>query len=159
MSAISLAAATRDDLDDLHQLILELAEYERLRDAVVSSPADLEAAMFGPAAHVEAIVARVDGAVAGFALYFRDYSTFSGKSGLYLEDLYVRPASRGAGLGYALLKRLASICVERGYGRMRWAVLDWNAPAIAFYERLGARPEADWTCYRLSGDALGALAD
>ena len=159
MNTISLTAATREDLADLHQLILELAEYERLRDAVVSSAADLDRVMFGPDAHVESIVARVDGVVAGFALYFRDYSTFSGKAGLYLEDLYVRPTHRGAGLGRALLQRLARICVERGYGRMRWAVLDWNAPSIAFYERLGARPEADWTCYRLSGDALGALAD
>ena len=103
MSEIRLDAATREDLDDLHQLILELAEYERLRDAVVSSTADLEVAMFGPQAHVEAVVARVGGVIAGFALYFRDYSTFTGKSGLYLEDLYVRPANRGAGLGHALL--------------------------------------------------------
>lgn len=155
---VEIRSATRADVPLIRTLILELAEYERLTHEAVVTDVQIELALFGPRPAAEALIASVGETPAGFALFFQNYSTFTGTPGLYLEDLFVRPEHRGAGIGRALLARLAGIAVERGYARMEWAVLDWNTPAIGFYDRLGARPMADWTVYRLSGDALRKVA-
>lgn len=154
--------ARPDDVPDMHRMIEELAEYEKEPDAVVATEKDLHTALFGPDASVYAHVAEhadEDGApvTAGFALWFRNYSTWTGRHGIYLEDLYVRPDMRGNGHGLALLKNLARICVERGYTRLEWSVLDWNTPAIEFYKALGSTPMDGWTVRRLDGDSLAAL--
>lgn len=154
--------ARPDDVPVIHRMIRELAEYEKEPDAVVATEGDLHTALFGPDAAVYAHVAEhagSDGApvAAGFALWFRNYSTWTGRHGVYLEDLYVRPELRGNGYGLALLKNLARICVERGYTRLEWSVLDWNLPAVGFYESLGSTPMDEWTVRRLDGDALTAL--
>ena len=120
--------------------------------------ADLHATLFGPRPYAETVLAEEDGSAVGFALFFHNYSTFLGRPGLYLEDLYVLESHRGKGIGKELLAHLAKIAVERHCGRMEWAVLDWNVDAIGFYERLGARPNSDWTVYRLTGEALSRLA-
>ena len=150
------------DVPTIHRMIGELAEYEKEPDAVVATEQDLDHALFGPKAAVYAHViehTEADGAsvVAGFALWFLNYSTWTGRHGIYLEDLYVRPELRGHGYGRKLLLHLARICVERGYTRMEWSVLDWNEPAIGFYESLGSTPMDQWTVRRLDGDALVAL--
>jgi len=139
-------------------LIRDLAEYERSADQVTSTLQDLDRALFGPEPALFAHVAEHDGQIAGFALWFLNYSTWVGRHGIYLEDLYVRPELRGAGYGRQLLAELAALCVERGYGRLEWSVLDWNEPARGFYERLGAEPMDEWTVHRISGTALQALA-
>ena len=136
-----------------------MAEYERLTHEVVATHDDLAQALFGAAPRVFSDIARWDGAPAGFALWFYNFSTFRGRHGLYLEDLYVRPDQRGRGIGKALLAHLAARCEGEGLARLDWAVLDWNAPSIAFYEGLGALPQGDWTGYRLSGKALADLAN
>jgi GNAT superfamily N-acetyltransferase len=146
------------DVAAIHGLIRELAEYEKSLDQVVVTEAELGASLFGPAPAVFALVAEHDGAVAGFALWFLNYSTWTGRPGLYLEDLYVRPRLRRHGFGRALLAELARICVERGYARFEWSALDWNEPAIAFYRSLGATAMDEWTVHRLAGPALHALA-
>jgi GNAT superfamily N-acetyltransferase len=155
---LDIVRACPGDVDTLLTLIRELAEFERLSHEVVATPAQLTAALFGPQANVEAALARVEGEVVGFALWFHNFSTFVGRRGLYLEDLYIRPAHRGRGYGQALLRHLASIAVERGCGRMEWAVLDWNRRAVDFYRALGAMPQDDWTIFRLSGEALERVA-
>ncbi len=149
--------ATPADVPAILQLIIDLAVYEREPDAVKATVDGLTESLFGPAPTVEAIVADHDGAVVGMALFFTNYSTWSGKNGLYLEDLYVTPEARGSGLGKAFLVRLAQLAVERGSARVEWSVLDWNAPAIGFYRSIGAVPKDEWTVYRLDGDALAAL--
>lgn len=151
--------ARPDDVPVIHALVRELAEYEKEPDAVVATEQDLHTALFGPDPAVFAHVAEEDGGggVVGFALWFRNYSTWTGKHGVYLEDLYVRPEARGRGHGLALLRNLARICVERGYTRLEWSVLDWNEPSIRFYEALGSRPMDEWTVRRLDGGALAAL--
>jgi GNAT superfamily N-acetyltransferase len=150
--------ARPDDVPAVYRLIRELAEYERSLDQVTGTPDQLAAALFGPGPAVFAHVAEHDGSVAGFALWFLSNSTWLGSHGIYLEDLYVTPALRGCGLGRALLAELARICVQRGYGRLEWWVLDWNSPAIGFYASLGAAAMDDWTVHRLAGPALEALA-
>jgi GNAT superfamily N-acetyltransferase len=155
---VTVRPATRSDVPLIFRLICDLAEYERLRHEVRADAAGLAARLFGERPYAEVLIAEIDGAPVGFALFFHNFSTFEGKPGVYLEDLYVDPAVRGRGAGKALLKRLAGIAVERDCGRLEWAVLDWNQPAIGFYKRLGARPMNDWTVYRLDGDALTALA-
>ncbi len=140
------------------RLIRALADYERLAHECLADEAALEAHLFGPRPYAEVLVAEVDGEPAGFALFFHNYSTFLTKPGLYLEDLFVVPERRGLGLGRRLLAALAALAVERGCGRLEWSVLKWNAPAIAFYERLGAVPMVEWQVYRLTGDPLLALA-
>jgi GNAT superfamily N-acetyltransferase len=150
--------AAAEDVPAIHRLIRELAEYERSLDQVAVTEDQLAASLFGPEPAVFAHVAEHDGSVVGFALWFLNYSTWLGRPGLYLEDLYVTPAIRGAGLGRALLAELARICVERGYGRLEWWVLDWNSPAIGFYTSLGAVGMDEWTVHRLAGPALQALA-
>src|SRR5215831_2197304 len=149
--------ATRDDVPTIAQLIRHLAEYERLAHEVVLDEARLREHLFGPRPYAEVLLAEDGGAVVGFALFFHNYSTFLGRPGLYLEDLFVRPAARGRGHGKALLLALARLAVERGCGRLEWAVLNWNQPAIEFYQSLGAEPMDEWTAYRLTGDALTKL--
>ncbi len=142
----------------IYRLIRELADYERAADQVTGTADQLAAALFGPQPAVFAHVADQDGEIAGFALWFVNYSTWLGTHGIYLEDLYVTPAARNSGLGRALLAELARICLQRGYGRLEWWVLDWNAPAIGFYTALGAQAMDEWTVHRLTGPALTALA-
>ena len=140
------------------ELIRGLARYERLEDQVSMTEARLEATLFGSKRYAETLIAELDGKAVGFALFFHNYSTFLARPGIYLEDLYVPEPQRGQGIGRALLTRLAAIAVERDCGRLEWAVLDWNRDAIGFYERLGAKPNSEWTVYRLAGDALAGLA-
>ncbi|WP_307855953.1 GNAT family N-acetyltransferase [Nocardioides faecalis] len=149
--------ATPGDVPAILRLIRDLAAYEREPDAVEASEDDLHRWVFGDDPVASVLVAEVDEQVVGLALWFRTYSTWTGVPGLHLEDLYVDPAHRGAGLGRALLVSLARIAVQRGYRRVEWAVLDWNEPSIAFYRALGARPLAGWSTYRLTGEALAEL--
>lgn len=155
---LSIRPATIDDVPLIRALIAELAEYERLADAAVATDTDLRAQLFGPAPAAEVLIGEVDGEPAGFALFFHNFSTFLGKRGLYLEDLFVRPAARGVGLGKHLMAALARIAVQRDCGRFEWSVLDWNTPAIGFYRRIGAVGMDEWTVQRLEGEALHALA-
>ena len=150
--------ATEADLGTIDELIRALAEYERMADEVVMDVQLLKKNLFGGRPYAEVLIAEVDGEAAGFALFFHNFSTFVGRPGIYLEDLFVKPEHRGKGFGKALLKRLAEIAVERGCGRLEWAVLDWNEPAIGFYKSLGARPNEEWTVYRLAGESLRNLA-
>lgn len=150
--------ATSADLPEIAALIRELAEYEKLGHEVRFDPAVLAENLFGPRPYAEVLMAEVDGAVQGFALFFHNFSTFEGRPGLYLEDLFVRPAARGSGIGKALLERLALLAVERGCARFEWWVLDWNEPAIGFYQSIGARLMDEWTVMRVDGAALTELA-
>ena len=153
-----LRAATADDAPALVGLIRELAEFEQLTHLVVVTADSLAHQLFGPRPAAEAVVVEHAGAVVGFALFFTNFSTFLGRPGLYLEDLYVQPAYRGQGLGRRLLRHLGSLAVERGCGRFEWSVLDWNANAIRFYEGMGADVMPDWRICRVTGDALKRLA-
>jgi GNAT superfamily N-acetyltransferase len=153
-----IRTATPDDIPVIHALIRELAEYEKAPDEARATQEQLGEALFGDRPAAFAHVAEEDGgAVVGFALWFLNFSTWRGVHGIHLEDLYVRPEVRGAGHGKALLTELARLCVERGYERLEWSVLDWNRPAIDFYEALGARPQDEWTVYRLTDGALAEL--
>jgi GNAT superfamily N-acetyltransferase len=156
--AVRIREATAQDVAAIHGLIGELADYEKLRHEFIGPPEDLAAHLFGEPRFAHALVAEVSGAVCGFALYFFNYSTFLCRPGIYLEDLYVQPAMRRRGIGLQLLAELARRVVARGFGRLEWAVLDWNAPSIAFYRQLGAKPMEEWTTFRLTGDALTRLA-
>jgi GNAT superfamily N-acetyltransferase len=158
VSAVGIRLATRADVPLVHGLIRQLAIYEKLEHTLVSTEADLAEALFGARPAAEALVATLDGAPVGFALFFTTFSTFVGRPGLYLEDLFVVPEARGHGAGKALLAQLARLAVERRCGRLEWAVLDWNEPAIGFYKSLGALPMDEWTVYRVAGDALVKLA-
>jgi GNAT superfamily N-acetyltransferase len=155
---VSIRIAVPGDVDDIHRLIGELAEYERLTDKFVGSPAELRHHLFGPQVFAHALLAQVDGQVAGFALYFHNYSTFLCRPGIYLEDLFVRPQFRGRGIGRQLLATLARQVVDMGGGRLEWAVLDWNAPSIEFYRSLGSQPLDEWKTFRLTGAELTRLA-
>ncbi len=155
---LSIRPSVAADVPTILQFVRELAEYERAADKVVATEALLNDALFGAQPAAFAVIAEIDGAPVGMALYFFNFSTWTGWRGLYLEDLYVTPAARGAGVGGALLTQLAGIAVERGCTRFEWAVLDWNAPAIAFYLSKGAEPMDEWRTYRVSGDALVRLA-
>ena len=155
---LSIRPATVEDVPLIAQLIRELAEYERLADAAVATEAGLREQLFGERPAAEVLIAEADGEPAGFALFFHTFSTFLGKRGLYLEDLFVRPDFRGLGLGKHLMAALARIAVQRDCGRFEWSVLDWNEPSIAFYRKLGATGMDEWTVQRLEGDALRALA-
>ena len=146
------------DLERIRQLIVDLASYERAAREVKTTTEQLRVALFGPQPAAYALVAETDNQVVGFALYFRNFSTWEGVHGIYLEDLYVMPEYRSSGLGKALLTSLAGLAVERGYARLEWAVLDWNQPAIDFYRSLGAVAMDEWTVYRLSGEALVAAS-
>ena len=151
--------ATIADCETILAFIRDLAEYERLAHEVVADVPALEATLFGARPAAEVLIAEVAAAPVGFALFFQSYSTFLGKPGLYLEDLFVRPAARGHGVGRALMSALARLCVQRNYGRFEWSVLDWNEPALKFYALLGAKPQSEWTVQRLTGAPLATLAD
>jgi GNAT superfamily N-acetyltransferase len=155
---VTVRPATPADASLIHQFILDLAEYEKLLDTVQATEADTAAALFGDKARAFADIAEIDGQPVGFALWFYNYSTFVGRHGIYLEDLFVRPSARGAGAGKALLANLAKRCVDEGLGRREWSVLDWNAPSIAFYDSLGAAAMDEWIIRRLTGEALRKLA-
>lgn len=150
--------ATRADIPTILHFVRELAEYERALDQVVATEQLLADALFATPPAAEALIAERHGEPIGMALFFHNFSTWTGWRGLYLEDLYVTPAARGSGAGKALLKRLAQIAVERGCGRFEWAVLDWNRPALDFYRAMGAEAMDEWTVHRVSGEALKQLA-
>jgi len=156
--AQTLRPATPEDLPAIVGLIRELAAFEKLEHLVVVTPELLRPQLFGPRPAAEAVVGEVQGRVVGFALFFTNFSTFLGRPGLYLEDLYVQPAHRGTGLGKALLRHLGALAVERGCGRFEWSVLDWNENAIRFYQQMGATVMPDWRICRIAGAALQAYA-
>jgi GNAT superfamily N-acetyltransferase len=156
--SIAVRGARAADAPLIHRFILELADYEKLAHEVRAGEADVAAMLFGEAPRAFCDIAEAEGAPVGFALWFYNLSTFEGRHGIYLEDLYVRPAVRGRGAGRALLQGLARRCLAEGLGRLDWAVLDWNAPAIAVYDRLGAQTRRDWILRRLTGEALAKLA-
>jgi GNAT superfamily N-acetyltransferase len=155
--SLKITSATRADVPLILALIGELADYEKLRHEAVATEESVASALFGAKASAEAVIARLDGEPVGFALFFHNFSTFLCQKGLYLEDLFVRPAARGTGLGKLLLQRLAQIAVERDCGRFEWSVLDWNVDAQAFYQRMGATMLPDWRICRVTGEALQAL--
>lgn len=156
-----IRAAAPSDVPAIHAMIRELAEYERALEHARATEQQLHDALFGEHPAIFALIAEeaTESDPAGFALWFRNFSTWTGTHGVYLEDLYVRPSARGGGHGKALLSALAGICVERGYERFEWWVLDWNDPSIGFYRSLGAEPMEEWTVFRMSGEPLRALAD
>jgi len=155
-----IRAATPDDIPALLELVAELAAYEKEPEAATATLEHFRAALFpqGRDAAATAFVATEDGAVVGMAIWFVTFSTWTGRHGLWLEDLYVRPTHRGSGIGAQLMSAMAGVCIERGYPRMEWTVLDWNAPAIEVYHHLGAEPMSEWTTQRLTGSALADLA-
>ncbi|HEY6814862.1 MAG TPA: GNAT family N-acetyltransferase [Croceibacterium sp.] len=155
---LAIRPATPTDLPLIAELIRALAEYEKLGHEVRFEEAVLGEKLFGPRPYAEVLIGEVDGEPQGFALFFHNFSTFEGRPGIYLEDLFVRPDARGKGLGKALLAELARLAVERGCARLEWWVLDWNEPSIGFYRSLGARPMDEWTVMRVDGPALAALA-
>ncbi len=154
---LTIRPATAADLPLIAQLIRDLAEYEKLAHEVRFDEAVLEAKLFGPRPYAEVVIGELDGTPQGFALFFHNFSTFEGRPGIYLEDLFVRPAARGAGLGKALLAHLAVLAIERDCARLEWSVLDWNEPAIGFYRKLGARLMDEWTVMRVDGAELAQL--
>ncbi len=156
---LRIEPATPEDVPLVLRFIRELARYERLEQQVVAEEAVLRQELFGERPAAEVLIARDDGEPVGFALFFHNFSTFVGRRGLYLEDLYVRPEYRGRGVGGALLRHLARLALERGCGRFEWAVLDWNEPAIRLYRAIGARSIDDWTIFRLDGEALRRSAE
>ncbi len=155
---VSIRPATRNDVPVIAELIRGLARFEKLEHEVVMTEDMLTAGLFGERPYAEVLLADDEEQPVGFALFFHNFSTFLGRPGIYLEDLFVVPEHRGKGIGQLLLATLARLAVERGCGRLEWAVLDWNQEAIRFYQRLGARPNSDWTIYRLTGESLSALA-
>ena len=155
---LSIRSARAEDIPLIAQFIRDLAEYERLAHEVRFDEAVLQAKLFGPRPYAQVLIGEIDGEPQGFALFFHNFSTFEGKPGIYLEDLFVRPEARGSGLGKALLKRLAALAVERDCARLEWSVLDWNEPSIQFYLGLRAKAMDEWTIYRVDGGALGELA-
>jgi len=155
---ITIRRARRREISLIYSLIRELAEYDKLLHEFEATEIDIEAALFSDNPRLFCEIAEWDGEAVGFAVWFFNFSTFSGRSGIYLEDLFVRPAHRGKGIGKALLSHLARLCVANGWARLQWAVLDWNAPSIAFYQSLGAVLMDEWTVCRINGPALAALA-
>ncbi len=155
---VSVRSAVAADLPLIAQFIRDLAEYEKLAHEVRFDEAVLGERLFGDRPYAEVLIGEIDGVPQGFALFFHNFSTFEGKPGIYLEDLFVRPGARGSGLGKALLKRLAALAIERDCARLEWWVLDWNEPAIQFYTSLAAKPMDEWTTFRVDGAALNALA-
>jgi len=157
--SINIISATPDDVPTILSLIRELAEYEKLLDKVAATEASLRRDLFGDRRFAEVLLGRLNGGVVGYALFFHNYSTFLGRPGIYLEDVFVKPAARGRGVGKALLREMAGVARDRGCGRLEWAVLKWNTPAIEFYESLGARPLDEWTTYRMDEAAISKLAE
>jgi len=157
--ALHIRPATPNDVSLIRELIEGLATYEKLRHECVATDHLLHSALFGARPYAEVVIAEYDGTAAGFALFFHNFSTFLARPGIYLEDLFVQPSHRGHGVGKALLRYLAALALERECGRLEWSVLDWNVDAIGFYQSLGARPQDEWTVYRVTGDALTLLAN
>ena len=155
---IRLEPATQKDVPVILRFIKELADYEKLSQEVVATEDTLRTSLFGARPAAEVVIAYASDEPVGFALYFQTFSTFLGRPGIYLEDLYVTPARRGQGVGRRLLAHVARVAIDRGYGRMEWSVLNWNEPALVVYRRIGARPLDEWTVQRLTGDALKSLA-
>lgn len=157
MSNLEIRFAARQDVPVIAKFIRDLAEYERLSDACLVQENQLEETLFGDRPYAEVLLAYTAGVPAGFALFFHNYSTFLGKPGIYLEDLFVEPVHRGKGFGKALLLKIVELAVQRDCGRVEWSVLDWNTPSINFYESLGARAQSDWNVYRLREDQFEKL--
>ena len=155
---VTIAPATPADVPTVLSFIRELAAYEKLLDRVSATEASLQRDLFGPRPYAEVLMGRLDGRAVGYALFFHSYSTFLARPGIYLEDVYVRQAYRGRGVGKALLRAVAQVARERGCGRIEWSVLDWNKPSIAFYLSLGAKPLDEWTTYRLDEAGIASLA-
>jgi GNAT superfamily N-acetyltransferase len=155
---ISIRAASAADAQLIFDLIVELAVYEKAKHEVKTSPAELTDTLFGPTAKARALICSIDGQPVGYAVYFYTFSTWLGKNGIWLEDVYVSPAARGKGAGKALLKHVAQIAVTENCGRFEWSVLDWNTPSIEFYKSLGAKCMEEWNIYRVTGEALNKLA-
>ncbi|CAM4286896.1 GNAT family N-acetyltransferase [Pluralibacter gergoviae] len=153
-----IRSAGRADAPAIYEMIMALAVYEKAEQEVVTTPQEIEETLFGAGSKTEALICEIDGRVAGYAVYFTTYSTWLGRSGLYIEDLYVSPEFRGHGAGKALIQCIAKTAVERRCGRLEWSVLDWNQPAIDFYLSTGALPQSEWVRYRLDGEALRAFA-
>lgn len=158
MSELVIRPAEPADAEQILAFVTELAIFEKAQHEVVATVADIHERLFGESANVDALIAEIHGEPVGFAVYFLNFSTWLGRNGIFLEDLYITPAARGCGHATALLRHLARTAVANGYGRFEWNVLDWNAPAIAFYESIGARPQSEWIGYRLDGAALAAFA-
>ncbi|QXH58878.1 GNAT family N-acetyltransferase [Pseudomonas maumuensis] len=156
---VTIRPAALADAAQILAFITELAEYERARDEVVATLADIERSLFDAGSTVRSLICERDGQAIGFAVYFYSYSTWLGRNGIYLEDLYVTPQQRGDGAGRKLLRHIAREAVENGCGRMEWSVLDWNEPAIGFYQSLGAEPQDEWIRYRLDGERLRQFAE
>lgn len=156
--SLSIRDAVPGDLPLIAELISELAEFEKLSHEVRFDEEVLGRKLFGERPYAEVLMGEIDGTAQGFALFFHNFSTFEGRPGIYLEDLYVRPEARGAGLGKAMLRHLAALALERDCARLEWWVLDWNAPAIGFYRSIGALPMDEWTVMRMNGEALSELA-
>ncbi len=154
---LTIRAAAPADVPQILQFVRDLATYEKEPDSVVATEAQIAAALFGPKPVAEALIAEIDGARVGFAIFYTSFSTWTGTPGFWLDDLFVRPDARGSGAGTALLARIAALALERGYSRFEWWVLDWNEPSIGFYKALGARPMSEWTVYRLEGEALAQV--
>ena len=159
MPSIEIRQASSDDAALIIRFITDLAIYENAEDEVIATESDIKQSLFGNDSSTQAVICNIDDEPVGFAVYFFNYSTWLGKHGLYLEDLYVSPQHRGSGAGKALLKYLAKIAVSRNCGRFEWSVLDWNEPAIQFYKSIGAKPQDEWVAYRLTGKALEDLAN
>lgn len=158
MATVQIRTANKADIDQIYDYIVELAVYEKEPDAVKTTPQALSDALFGEQAKAYGLICEVDGKIAGYAIYFYNFSTWLGQYGIYLEDLYISPDFRGCGAGKALLKHLAEKAVAENCGRFEWSVLDWNKPSIDFYESFGAKPQDEWVGYRLTGDALTNFA-
>ncbi|MER2299511.1 MAG: GNAT family N-acetyltransferase [Pseudomonas sp.] len=156
--SLSIRPAVRNDAAQILAYITELAEYERARHEVVATVADIERTLFDERSNVHSLICERDGQAIGFAVYFYSYSTWQGRNGIYLEDLYITPQQRGGGAGREVLRHIAREAVAKGCGRFEWSVLDWNTPALEFYQSLGAEPQAEWVRYRLAGDKLLAFA-
>lgn len=159
MSAIEIRQATTEDSARILRFVTELAIYEKAEQEVLATESDIRESIFGRDSTTHAVICNIDNKPVGFAVYFFNYSTWLGKHGLYLEDLYVSPEYRGAGAGKALLKHLAKIAVSKNCGRFEWSVLDWNEPAIRFYQSIGAKSQDEWVGYRLAGEALEEFAN
>lgn len=155
----TIRQARPTDVQAIYDMIYELAVYEKAPEEVVTTPDEIEATLFGEGSKTEALICEIEGKIAGYAVFFTSYSTWLGRNGIYMEDLYISPDFRGKGAGKALLKHIARFAVERNCGRLEWSVLDWNQPAIDFYLSIGALPQSEWVRYRLDGDALLKFAE
>ncbi|CAM3607650.1 GNAT family N-acetyltransferase [Rouxiella silvae] len=156
---ISIRQARASDADAIYNMIVELAVYEKAPQEVVTTPNEIRDTLFGPDSKTEALICEIDGKTVGYAVFFSSYSTWLGRNGIFMEDLYISPEYRSRGAGKAMLKHIAQLAVQRKCGRLEWVVLDWNQPAIDFYLSIGAQPQSEWIRYRLNGDALAKFAE